>query len=59
MSHRIFSERVTQEEVLTIAKKHGIATFGGRGVIGAVAAVALRTQPQEVLLDLSYPVMDS
>ena len=59
LASRIRSERVTQEEVLTIAKKHGIATFGGRGVIGAVAAVALRTQPQEVLLDLSYPVMDS
>lgn len=59
LASRIRSERVTQEEVLTIAKEHGIVTFGGRGVIGAVAAVALRTQPQEVLLDLTYPVQDS
>jgi tRNA(Ile2) C34 agmatinyltransferase TiaS len=38
------------------AQKYGIEIFGGRGVIGAIAAIALRTQSQEVLLDLTNPV---
>ncbi len=58
LAARIRHERVAKEEVLKAAKECGIATFGGRGVIGAVAAVALRTQPQEVLLDLANPVQD-
>lgn len=56
LAARVRCERVSREEVLATAAACGIATFGGRGVIGAVAAVALRTQPQEVLLDLANPV---
>ncbi|MDR0980634.1 MAG: sugar-specific transcriptional regulator TrmB [Methanocalculaceae archaeon] len=59
LAARIRCERVTTEEVLATAKGCCVVTFGGRGVIGAVAAVALRTQPQEVLLDLSYPLEGS
>ena len=58
LAARIRCERVTKEEVLAAAERCGIETFGGRGVIGAVAAVALRTQSQEVLLDLAHPVQN-
>jgi hypothetical protein len=58
LAARIRRERVSHEEVLTAAQLHGIDVFGGRGVIGAVAAVALRTQSQEVLLDLANPVRE-
>ncbi|MDV0442988.1 sugar-specific transcriptional regulator TrmB [Methanorbis rubei] len=53
---RARSERLTLDEVLGIAKECNVLTFGGNGIIGAVAAVSLRTQEQEVLLDLSNPV---
>ena len=33
------------------AKACGVQIFGGRGIIGACAAVSLKHQPQEVLLD--------
>ncbi|HJK02172.1 MAG TPA: sugar-specific transcriptional regulator TrmB [Methanocorpusculum sp.] len=56
LSARIRSERVTMEEVLSTAERYGIETFGGRGVIGAVAAVALRTQSLKVLLDPEQPL---
>lgn len=56
LAARIRRERVGLAEVLAAAERCGVATFGGRGVIGAVAAVALRTQSQEVLLDLANPV---
>ncbi|MDU9376919.1 hypothetical protein McpSp1_15560 [Methanocorpusculaceae archaeon Sp1] len=53
---RIRSERVTLDEVLATAKEYNVWTFGGSGVIGAVAAVSLRTQAQDVLLDVANPV---
>jgi hypothetical protein len=56
LASRIRRERVSREEVLVTAQKYGIEIFGGRGVIGAIAAIALRTQSQEVLLDLTNPV---
>jgi tRNA(Ile2) C34 agmatinyltransferase TiaS len=56
LADRIRRERVSREEVLVTAQKCGIEIFGGRGVIGAIAAIALRTQSQEVLLDLTNPV---
>lgn len=55
LGERIRRGRVSIAEVLLVADECGIATFGGGGIIGAVGAVALRTQPQEVLLNLAHP----
>jgi hypothetical protein len=57
LAERIRRERVSLAEVLFLADKYGIETYGGRGIIGAVAAVSLRDQPQEVLLDPSCDVV--
>jgi len=48
--------RVNFEDVLRIAKSCGIKTYGGRGIIGAVAAVCLKNQPQSILLDNTEPI---
>lgn len=48
---RAREERVTQEEAWDLASKSGILLKGGRGVVGALAAVALRGVPIGVLLD--------
>ena len=43
--------RVSLDYVKEKAKACGVQIFGGRGIIGACAAVSLKHQPQEVLLD--------
>jgi hypothetical protein len=43
--------RVTFDEAQTKARQEGIALSGGRGVIGALAAVALSGLANEILLD--------
>ncbi len=43
--------RVSLELVKQTADECGVLTFGGRGIIGACAAVSLKHQPQEVLLN--------
>ena len=48
--------RVSLEKVQKTAEACGVQTFGGRGVIGACAAVSLKHQPQEVLLDSTIPM---
>ncbi|MBR4987056.1 MAG: sugar-specific transcriptional regulator TrmB [Methanocorpusculum sp.] len=48
--------RVSLEKVQKTAEACGVQTFGGRGVIGACAAVSLKHQPQEVLLDSTSPM---
>lgn len=48
--------RVTADEAAAAAEAAGVLTFGRRGIIGAVAAVSLKDQPQEVLLDSRVPV---
>lgn len=57
LAKKIRSERVSLEEVLQLAKRFDLEVMGGRGVIGAVAAVSLREQPQDVLLDWSADVV--
>lgn len=54
---RIRKERVTCAEVRDCASRCGVSWYGKRGVIGAVAAVGLKNQPQEVLLDPSVPMV--
>ena len=39
------------EEVLETAERSDIQVYGKKGIIGAVGAVSLKSQPQEVLLD--------
>ncbi|MDO5846791.1 MAG: sugar-specific transcriptional regulator TrmB [Methanocorpusculum sp.] len=51
LAAKIRRERVSCEEVQETARASGIEVFGKRGIIGAAAAVALKNQPQEVLLD--------
>jgi len=48
---RARSEAVSEEEARAVAAESGVHLFGGRGVIGALAAVALRGMPNRVLLD--------
>ncbi len=48
--------RVSLDDVVRIAQDCGIRTYGGRGIIGAVAAVCLKNQPQHVLLDNRVPL---
>lgn len=47
---------VTRENAESVAGAHDIQLHGGRGVIGALAAVALSGLPQDVLLDPEKPV---
>lgn len=53
LAAEIRKTRVSLETVKKTAEACGVLTFGGRGVIGACAAVSLKHQPQEVLLDSS------
>lgn len=59
---RVRSEIVDEDEARTVAGKNGIHLLGGRGVIGALAAVALRGLPNHILLDpyarIEYPAAD-
>lgn len=57
LARKIRLGRVSLNEALLLAEKYDVEVFGGRGIIGAVAAVSLREQPQEVLLDLSFEVV--
>ena len=43
--------RVSLDYVKETAETCGVQIFGGRGIIGACAAVSLKHQPQEVLLN--------
>lgn len=49
--------RVSFEEAAAAAKECGASVFGKRGIIGALAAAALKNQPQEVLLDSTFPMI--
>lgn len=49
-------KRVSFDKVKETADECGVLTFGGRGIIGAFAAVGLKHQPQEVLLDVDIPM---
>ncbi len=49
--------RVNRERVIAVCRAGGIETYGKAGVTGAFAAVALRQQPQEVLLDPGTPIL--
>ncbi|WP_167815865.1 sugar-specific transcriptional regulator TrmB [Methanocorpusculum sp. GPch4] len=57
LGKKIRQERVTMEEVMTAAQKCGVAVYGKNGIIGAVGAVSLKSQPQEVLLDPDCPMI--
>jgi len=57
LAARIRKERVTCAEVRDCASRCGVAWYGKRGVIGAVAAVGLKNQPQDVLLDPRIPMV--
>jgi hypothetical protein len=48
---RARTDVISREETRTIAQDHGIALLGGRGTIGALAAVAFRGIDTSVLLD--------
>jgi hypothetical protein len=48
---RAREERVTREQAGVIAEECGVRLHGGRGTIGALAAVALSGLPNEVLLN--------
>ena len=56
MAAAIRYHRVSLDDVVRTAEECGIRTFGGRGIIGAVAAVCLKNQPQHVLLDNRVPM---
>ncbi len=56
LAAEIRKTRVSLETVQKTADTCGIMTFGGRGIIGACAAVSLKHQPQEILLDCSVPL---
>ncbi|MCU0631423.1 MAG: sugar-specific transcriptional regulator TrmB [Methanolinea sp.] len=43
-------EVITLEETETTAAQHNVEIFGGRGVVGALAAIALSGLPHEILL---------
>ncbi|MBO5119321.1 sugar-specific transcriptional regulator TrmB [Methanocorpusculum sp.] len=53
LAAEIRKTRVSLETVKKTADACGVQIFGGRGIIGACAAVSLKHQPQEVLLDSS------
>jgi hypothetical protein len=57
LGKKIRQERVSMEEVLETAKRTGVRVYGKKGIIGAVGAVSLKSQPQEVLLDLANPIV--
>jgi tRNA(Ile2) C34 agmatinyltransferase TiaS len=57
LGEKIRRERVSMEEVLETAEKSGIQVYGRKGIIGAVGAVSLKSQPQEVLLDPACPIV--
>ncbi|MFA5294772.1 MAG: helix-turn-helix domain-containing protein [Methanoregulaceae archaeon] len=48
--------RVTVETAREVAREHDVALYGGRGVIGALGAIALSGLPNEILLDPNRPV---
>jgi len=50
-ANRVRTGRVTLEEAGDTAKRHGIFTAGGRGVIGALAAVSCTGLGNDILLD--------
>ena len=56
LAAEIRKTRVSLETVKETAASCGVQVYGGRGVIGACAAVSLKHQPQEVLLDSSMPL---
>ncbi len=58
LAARIRRERVTCSEVQMIAKSCGVVLYGKRGIIGATAAVGLKNQPQDVLLDPEVPMVE-
>ncbi|OPX71192.1 MAG: Sugar-specific transcriptional regulator TrmB [Methanoregulaceae archaeon PtaB.Bin108] len=63
-SLRAYGERarrevITREEAEAIATEHGIEIYGGFGVVGALAAVALSGLPHEILLRAEARVPDS
>ncbi|HJJ48362.1 MAG TPA: sugar-specific transcriptional regulator TrmB [Methanocorpusculum sp.] len=45
------SARVSEDEAKRAADLCGVKVFGGRGIIGALASIGLKDQPQDVLLD--------
>lgn len=47
---RARSETITLVEGKAIAARHNVEVFGGRGIIGALAAIALSGLPHEILL---------
>lgn len=49
--------RVTVETAREVARAHDVALYGGRGVIGALGAIALSGLPNEILLDPNRPVL--
>jgi hypothetical protein len=50
-ANRVRGGKVTREESEDIARRHGIFTGGGRGIIGAVAAVSCIGLGTSILLD--------
>jgi tRNA(Ile2) C34 agmatinyltransferase TiaS len=48
---QVRGEVVSRESAQEIARRHGITLHGGRGVIGALAAIALSGLPNELLLN--------
>ncbi len=57
LGEKIRRERVSMEEVLETAKRSGVQVYGKKGIIGAVGAVSLKSQPEEVLLDPACPIV--
>jgi hypothetical protein len=49
-------ERVTVDQAKAVAEECGVLLHGGRGIIGALAAVALSGIPNEILLNARAPV---
>jgi tRNA(Ile2) C34 agmatinyltransferase TiaS len=49
--NRVRMGKVTRKEAGAVARKHGIFTAGGRGIIGALAAVSCIGLDTSVLLD--------
>ena len=57
LTAKIRKERVSCSEVRSTAQSCGVEVFGKRGIIGAAAAVSLKNQPAEVLLDVTLPMI--
>lgn len=53
---RVRTDRVDSSHSRALAELLGIALYGGRGIIGALAAVALTGLPNEILLNPERPV---